>query len=65
MKIRVTMAALLSLLHFSPPFAEGAKAFELEGVCGDFSFLGNGKVYVGKLSNGRKSGLVLFDARSE
>ena len=65
MKLGLTMVALLGILLLSPAFTGGAKALELEEVCGDFSFLGGGKVYVGKLSNGRKGGLVLFDPRSE
>ena len=65
MKLRLAMAILLGPILSSLPFAEGAKASELDWLCGDFSFLGSSKVYTGKLSNGRPNGLVLFDARSE
>ena len=65
MKFKLAMAALLGLLLSSSPFAEGAKASELEWLCGDFSFLGGSKEYVGRMSNGRQSGLVVFDARSD
>ena len=65
MKLRFSMAAVLGLLLSSLPLAEGAKASELEWLCGDFSFLGGSKEHVGRMSNGRQSGLVVFDARSE
>ncbi len=65
MKRRLTMAAALSLLLSSLTLVESAKASELEWLCGDYSFLGSAQVYVGRMSNGRENGLVLYDARSD
>ncbi len=65
MKLRLAMAALFGLLLSPLPFAENAKASELEWLCGDYSFLGSAQVYVGRMPNGRQNGLVLYDARSD
>ena len=65
MKLKFVAAAFLSLTLSSPLLGEGAKASELDWLCGDFSFLGDSKVYVGRASNGRQLGLVVFDARSD
>ena len=65
MKLKLAMAAFIGLTLSSLPLSERAKASELDWLCGDFSFLGSAKIYAGRLSNGRPSGLVLFDARSD
>ena len=65
MRFRLALAAFLGLPLVWLPLAEEAKASDLEYLCGDYSFLGGAKAYVGRMSNGRQNGLVLFDARSE
>ncbi|MCY4503448.1 MAG: hypothetical protein OXE57_18035 [Alphaproteobacteria bacterium] len=65
MKSKFAVTALLGLLLSPLPLADGAKASELDWLCGDTSFLGSATEYVGRLSNGRPNGLVLFDARSD
>ena len=65
MKLKLATVALLGLMLSSLPLSESAKASELKWLCGEYSFLGGSKEYIGRLSNGRPSGLVVFDARTE
>lgn len=59
------MGAVAALLLATAMFVERAEADDLKWACGEYSFLGGSKVYSGMMSNGRKAGLVLLDARSE
>ncbi len=65
MKLVLSMAAILGVLVSSVSLVRDAQASGLTKFCGDYSFLGGAKEYVGWLSNRRRAGLVLFDARSE
>lgn len=65
MKLALSTAAIAGLLLSSVSVVRDARASELEWLCGDYSFLGAFKEYVGRLENRRPVGLVLYDARSD
>ena len=66
MTLRTATTALLGLSLTSLALVPSGRATDLDGLCGDYSFLGSARSYTGRFEkNERPAGLVLYEARGD